>query len=377
MTHVRVFCIATFGGLVAACSGDPFRSISEENQASYPVPPVEPPMRPDPIELPTPNLGFARRGKAQVVAFDAERGTPVAELSLGRVILDLAQRGRRVFVVSSDDDLESSRVDAFELRLGEFQAVATSDAYGPNGRLVGLGARSALLTEDMAVTWTLLDEGLFSAGPSKALYKPSSCVEFERPEPLLVGLSPTGIEAGVPADTLHVTRFAGSWVVESSSLPAPDRPASFVTRGSRPGEVSVVRKATGATRFELADLGSPPALQAQPFESVDVPGANGELVAVTTEPTTGRIFALLGRGADRALLVALRSGGARAEVVTLAGPVESAWLGHELVATARRVFVATQVGVEAFELAGPREASTLSLCLDFDGAGLSAPITLE
>ncbi|MCC6901998.1 MAG: hypothetical protein IT377_23705 [Polyangiaceae bacterium] len=375
MTSIRALVVGFCSLCLASCSGDPFRAIAEaepdEPRLGLPVNPVAGPAL---ATLPRhTERAFARKGPSLIAELDAQTGRVISTTVAGAVLRDLARDGDRLVAAISGDDLESTTVRALEVQEGKIAPAGESDPLGPGGRLFALPPFTLALTEDMAVTWSLLDADLRLVPGSQAVARPASLVASTLPLQLLA-LSPTGYDSGDYSDTLVVARFDETWQLDFHSIPAPGRPSSRLAGAPDRDEAYLVRKHTDSYDLELAEISRvTPAVPAT-FRTVSVPGALGEVEDVVVAADRDLLLVLLSRGASTgALAIVPLNDGATPGLVPLSAPVESSpWFQRALaLLPSGRVLAATTLRLEAFDLvAGP----ALLRRDDFEGEGLVAPV---
>lgn len=380
MTSIRALVVGFCSLCLASCSGDPFRAIAEaepdEPRLGLPVNPVAGPAL---ATLPRhTERAFARKGPSLIAELDAQTGRVISTTVAGAVLRDLARDGDRLVAAISGDDLESTTVRALEVQEGKIAPAGESDPLGPGGRLFALPPFTLALTEDMAVTWSLLDAELALVPSSKAVARPASLVLTRaQGRSRLLALSRTGLEAGQYFDMLIEADFESGWQLDLHSVPAPGRPSSRLGRAPDRDEVYLVRKQADEDSLEVGELSATEPAPPKSFRNVPVPGGIGSIEAVEVDPEREALLVLLSREASTAALVVvpLREGVAP-QLVPLAAPVEaSEWFSRVLSLSASgRVLVATASGLEAFELGGDPAAPLLVIDTDFDGAGLAAPL---
>ena len=162
--------------VLTACAGEPFRAVAEEHDAG-PGPatiPADPAIGP-PVSSVAPSpkkRAYARSGPSQVAAFDPATGHVLSTTVVGEVVGDLVLDGSRLLAATSPNDLETSRVRAFDIVDGQLSLVGESNELGPGARLFPFPPYVLVLTEDMAVTWSLLDSALRLVPGSQAINRP-------------------------------------------------------------------------------------------------------------------------------------------------------------------------------------------------------------
>jgi len=368
--------------VVCACAGEPFRAVSQSEDAAAPglaTLPVQHELGPPTFSaVERSELAFARKGQSQVAAIEAATGRVLSTTVVGDVVLDLAREGDRLLVATSSDALESSTVRAFRIGESSLVAAAESAPLGSGARLFPFQPHTLVLTEDMAVTWSVLDADLAQIPPSKALVRPSGlALGRDGGETHLLALATTGFEKGQYFDTLVGARFDAGWTFEYASVPAAGRPSSRLARAEGRDEVYLVRKLADAWAIEIGELpGAEPAVP-KSFRTAIVPGALGRIEAVEVDANREVLLVLLSRAASTGALalISLRDE-VEPQLLPLAAPVESSdWFTRTLALfESGRVLAASVSGVEAFELTGSAAAPVLALDADFDGDGLAAPV---
>lgn len=363
----------------AACAGEPFHAREEASPAEAPAVMLDRPVgTPELIPLPAPRLAFARKGASQVVTFDAASGRVIASTVVGDVVLDMVRDADRLLVATSTDDLETSTVRAFRLGGSGLTFLGESEPLGPGARLFPFGSRTLVLTEDMAVIWSLLDDELALVPSSKAIARPASLLSTRaHGAPQLLALSPTGFEGGEHFDTLVVARFDSGWKLDFHSVAAPGRPSSRIGHAPERDEAWLVRKHAKEPAFELGELSVVEPVPPAKLRSVLVPGGVGAIEAVEVDAEREALVVLLSREASTGALalVPLRAG-AEPVLAPLSAPVESSeWFSRALAVSASgRVLVATTHGLEGFALTGTAAAPGLARVAELDHEELSAPV---
>lgn len=372
---LSVSCLVT----LASCAGEPFRAApadAEPPPAGATVPDSHTVGPPSLAGVPKVELAFARKGQSLVAAFDPASGAVRSTTVVGEVVLDFVRDGDRLLVATSSGQLETSAIRAFRVTENKLELLGESEPLGPGARVFPFPPHTLVLTEDMAVTWSLLDAELAQVPSSKAVARPASLVLSRSPSRLLA-LSRTGFEAGQYFDTLIEAEFAAGWQLDFHGVPAPGRPSSRLGRAADRDQVYLVRKQADDDSLEVGELSVKAPAPPASFRSVQVPGGIGSIEAVEVDPELEVLLVLLSREASTAALVVapLREGVAP-QLVPLAAPVEpSEWFSRVLSLSASgRVLVATASGLESFELGGSAQAPLLSRIDDFDGEGLAAPV---
>ena len=370
--------------VLTACAGEPFRAVAEEHDAG-PGPatiPADPAIGP-PVSSVAPSpkkRAYARSGPSQVAAFDPATGHVLSTTVVGEVVGDLVLDGSRLLAATSPNDLETSRVRAFDIVDGQLSLVGESDELGPGARLFPFPPYVLVLTEDMAVTWSLLDSALRLVPGSQAINRPSSLVSASVPGRLL-SLSSTGFDAGETFDSLLVARFDSQWQIDFHSIPAPGRPSSRLAGAEDRDEAYLVRKHEDGSQIEIAEISRVDPAVPTSFRSVTVPGAKGSIECVEVAADRDALVLLLSRGSSTGALVLLPLRlDAEPSMVPLSGPVESSpWFCRSLaLSPSGRVLAATTQSIEAFDLGGSGAAPELIRDADFAGGGFAAPlITVE
>lgn len=372
-----VSCLVT----LASCAGEPFRAAPAEDEpppAGATLPAFHTVGPPSLAGVPKAELAFARKGQSQVAAFDPVSGAVRSTTVVGEVVLDLVRDGDRLLVATSTEQLDASEIRAFRVTEGKLELLGESEPLGPGARVFPFPPHTLVLTEDMAVTWSLLDAELALVPSSKAVARPASLVLTRaQGRSRLLALSRTGLEAGQYFDMLIEADFESGWQLDLHSVPAPGRPSSRLGRAPDRDEVYLVRKQADEDSLEVGELSATEPAPPKSFRKVPVPGGIGSIEAVEVDPEREALLVLLSREASTAALVVvpLREGVAP-QLVPLAAPVEaSEWFSRVLSLSASgRVLVATASGLEAFELGGDPAAPLLVIDTDFDGAGLAAPL---
>jgi hypothetical protein len=375
MTSIRELLTGLCWLWLAGCAGEPFRAIPEADagdpRVTSPVDHVAGPalsVPPRPIER-----AFARKGPSQLAEIDARTGRVLSATVAGAVFRDLIRDGERLALAISGDDLESTTVRALRVADGAIAPAGESDPLGAGGRLFAFPPFTLVLTEDMAVTWSLLDGDLRLVPGSKAVARPASLLLSSEPSQLLA-LSPTGYDAGEYSDTLVVARFDATWQLDFQSIPAPGRPSSRLAGAPDRDEAYLVRKHASAYDFELAEISRVTPTAPSGFRTVSIPGALGEIEDVVVAADRDALLVLLSRGASTGALalVPLRDG-VTPQLVPLSAPVESSpWFQRALaLLPSGRVLAATTFRVEAFDLI---DGPALAFVDGFDGEGLLAPV---
>lgn len=364
---------------LTACAGEPFRAVVEEHDAGHgqATLPADPAIGPPMSSLaPKPTHAYARKGQNQVATIDSATGRVLSTTVVGEVVGDLVIDGSRLLVATSTADLGTSTVRAFDVVDGQLSLVGESALLGPGARVFPFAPYVLVLTEDMAVTWSLLDAKLQLVPGSQAVSRPASLVSSTVPGRLL-SLSSTGFDAGETIDTLLVASFDMQWQLDFLSIPAPGRPSSRLAGAADRDEAYLVRKHEDGAQIEIAEISRvQPAVPAS-FRSVTVPGASGSIECVEVDADRDALVVLLSRGASTGALVIVPLGlDAVPTLVPLAGPVESSqWFCRALaLSPSGRVLAATTQSVEAFDLGGSSAAPELIRDASFAGGGLAAPL---
>lgn len=383
MSEPRIWFCAFTIALLSGCSGPPFHAIPEvEASAATVTNPAPSTLDPNPVlvAVPKPPRVIGRTGERGVVLFDGASGNPSFTHDVGGLILDLFVDGDRLLVATSDDQLETSVVRSFRIGQAGLSDGAESEPLGPGARLFDLPPFTLVMTEEMAVSWSLLDADLVAVAPSKAIVRPASLILARaHGKAEWLALSPTGFDAGEYFDSLVAGSFEAGWKLDFHSVKAPGRPGSRLARAAGSERGYLVRKHADSESFELGELSLTQPGPPESFRSFIVAGALGELESVEIDASRGVLLALLSRGAAPAALalVPLESS-AQPMLVLLGGAVEtSPWFGRcTTLTSAGRLFAATVAGVEAFDVTGSPDAPVLKADTGFQGKGLLAPVVV-
>ncbi len=233
-------------------------------------------------------FSFARTDATSFAAFHLETGEPYAERRLSGPILDLDwdEVSSRLLVVEASPEVDESVILAFRYRDGAFELDSSSPRFSPESRVIALFGQTLALSEDMGVSWSLLDGDLQPVRPSKAIARPAG---FRRIPGEVMALDPHGLdEQGGDSDVLLGVKCAGAWEVGSFSVPAPGRPASRLAWDSESDRTFLVQQSGSA--FDVVELSS-----TRPIGSFrrEIEDASGELVEVVIDGDT--LIALLSR----------------------------------------------------------------------------------
>lgn len=311
-------------------------------------------------------IGFARVGLTGFAAFDLETGASLAEATLDGAVIDLDwdELHSKLLVVSLTAEGEEANVSSFELESGSWTPIATSKPLPAGTHVVVNHGTVIALSEDVGVSWCVLDDALAPVSTSKLLGRPSGIASVSPTE--LWTLDPNGGDATGYEDLLRSVRLSPLSELERIAFPAPERPASRWTALDAGRTLMLVRKREAETSFELGKVTLGSTLHAPVFTRRDVPAATGALAALSFDPARKSLVALLSSG--RLLLLPLDP---EAEVrsIELESSVETnPWPSRQLVlhASSDTLLVATDHGVRAFrgtlplgEFVGNRYAAPL------------------
>lgn len=317
------------------------------------------------------HIGIARVGGSGFAAFDLSTGASIAEAKLEGALVDLDWDAvhSRLLVVSLIGEGEQSNVSAWELASGSWKHVATSKEFSIATYVVASHGHALVLSEDMGVSWSLLDAQLQPLGMPKVLGRPSGLAPLSSTE--LVALDPNGGDASGYEDLLRRVKLDPLSELERVGFSAVDRPASRWAI-VQPGRVAaVVRKHASEAAFEVGGVELGVTLAAPIFTRREVPNATGTLAAVVYDPGRNELISLLASDGDAHLVRFSIEPDAVANVADLSATVElTPWPSRQLLldAPSDTLLVASSSGVRAF-----RGAEELK---EFDGARYSAPLAI-